>query len=83
MRTKSIPTLALALLLLALMSPLASAIQDDVLPPEVEYEPPIRMTSLFAYSQDTLSAELVEQAETSIHNFQLGFGSFSSSGPTF
>jgi MFS family permease len=83
MRAKSIPTLTLALLLLALMSPLASAIQDEVLPPEVEYEPPIRMTSLFAFSQDTLSAELVEQAETSIHNFPIGAISLSSQGPTF
>ncbi|MBT4060277.1 MAG: MFS transporter [Euryarchaeota archaeon] len=56
--------------------------EEDVLPPEVEYSPPIRTTSLFAQSQDTLSPELKEQAEMSTHDFPLQFVSFASDGPT-
>jgi len=81
MRTKSIPTIVLSLLLIAFISPLASAVQDEVLPPEIDYEPPVRQISLFAWGQDSLHAELIEQETTSTHNFPIGAVSFSSPGP--
>ncbi|RZD53534.1 MAG: hypothetical protein CXT67_03150 [Methanobacteriota archaeon] len=78
---KKIIVISLILILSTLALPLAIA-QEEVLPPDVDYEPEMRMTRLFAYSQDTLSPELVERAEMYTHNFPLGFGSFSSDGPT-
>ncbi len=80
-RTFFFSTIILVSLLLAFASPTISA-EDDVLPPEVEYNPPIRMTSLFAQSQDTLSPELKEQAEMSTHDFPAGPVSGPSDGPT-
>ncbi|MDP6379098.1 MAG: MFS transporter, partial [Candidatus Thalassarchaeaceae archaeon] len=80
-RTFFFSTIILVSLLLAFASPTISA-EDDVLPPEVEYNPPLRMTSLFAQSQDTLSPELKEQAEMSTHSFGLGFWLGPSDGPT-
>jgi len=78
---KKIIVISLILVLSTLALPLAIA-QEDVLPPDVDYEPEIRMTRLFAYSQETLSPELVERAEMYTHNFQIGGGSGPSNGPT-
>lgn len=73
--------IGILLLGMILASPLASA-EEEVYPPEVEYEPPIRQFSLFASGQDRLSPELLEQAESFTHNFPAGFLSFASEGPT-
>ncbi len=78
---RKIIVLSLILVLGTFAFPLASA-QEEVLPPDVEYEPEIRMTTLFAYSQDTLSPEFVERAETSNHDFPAGVASGPSDGPT-
>nr|MBC8518557.1 hypothetical protein [Euryarchaeota archaeon] len=79
---RKIIVLSLVLVLSTFALPLATA-QEDVLPPDVDYEPEIRMTTLFAYSQDTLSPEFVERTEMYTHNFGLGFVSGPSNGPTF
>jgi MFS family permease len=79
---KKIIVISLILVLSTLALPLATA-QEDVLPPDVDYEPEIRMTTLFAYSQDTLSPEFVERAEIYTHNFGGGFLTGPSDGPTF
>jgi len=79
---RKIIVISLVLVFSTFALPLASA-QEDVLPPDVDYEPEIRMTTLFAYSQDTLSPEFVERTEMYTHNFGFGFGSGPSNGPTF
>ena len=80
-RTIFISALVLTSLLLTIASPTTSA-EDDILPPDVEYNPPFRMTILFAQGQDTLSPELKEQPETHNHDFPAGPGSGPSDGPT-
>ncbi|MDP6741747.1 MAG: MFS transporter [Candidatus Thalassarchaeaceae archaeon] len=80
-RSFFISALVLTSLLLALASPTTSA-EDEILPPDVEYNPPLRMTTLFAEGQDTLSPQLKEQPETYNHDFPAGPGSGPSDGPT-
>ncbi len=80
-RSIFISVLVLSSLLLTFASPTISA-EEESPPPEVEYNPPFRMTSLFAQGQDTLSPELKEQPETYNHDFPAGPASGPSNGPT-
>lgn len=72
--------LIVALFALTLLTPFALA--QESAPPEVEYNPPMRTTHLFAHGQDTLSPLLANQPETSTHDFPAGFLSPTSQGPT-
>ena len=59
----------------------ASASMESPPPPEVEYNPEFRQTSLFVANSDALSSSITGGEQSSSHNFPIGSFSNPSDGP--